>query len=156
MYKILIYILLLNCVFSQNISGTIQNESGKKLEGVNIFIPVLNRGTYSDTNGMFNIRKLPSTSLAVHFTMIGYESQILIFKINSEPITITMLKSVIEMEPIVVSGGSDPSGGFCNRTSLNLGNSTLACAEEKPETHCTSCRPRWKSQPGKPEIHHQA
>ena len=105
MYKILINILLLNCVFSQNISGTIQNESGKKIEGVNIFIPVLNIGTSSDTDGMFYIRKLPSTSLAVHFTMIGYESQILIFKINSEPITITMLKSVIEMEPIVISGG---------------------------------------------------
>jgi len=104
-YIVLINTLFLNIIFSQNISGTIQNENEQYLEGVNVFIPILNKGTSSNSEGYFLLENLPKSSIEVHFTMVGYESQTKIVKTNSSNLQITLKESVIEMEPIVVSGG---------------------------------------------------
>ena len=102
---ILLITIITSIVFTQSISGTIQNENGQNLEGVNVFIPILNKGTSSNNEGFFLLDNLPPTIIEVHFTMIGYESQMKIVKTNSTNLKITLSESVIEMEPIVVSGG---------------------------------------------------
>lgn len=103
--KILFSFLLLQIIFSTNISGIVQNIIGEKLYGVNVFIPILNKGTSSNSEGFFNLEKLPQNSVEVHFRMLGYESQIHLLKTESHLITVTMKESIIKMEPIVVYGG---------------------------------------------------
>ena len=102
---ILLIIFITNIVFTQSISGTIQNEKEQNLESVNVFIPILNKGTSSNNKGFFLLDNLPTTTIEVHFSMVGYESQTKIVKTNSTNLKITLSESVIEMEPIVVSGG---------------------------------------------------
>ena len=104
-YIVLINTLFLNIIFSQNISGTIQNENEQTLEDVNVFIPILNKGTSSNSEGYFLLENLPNSSIEVHFTMVGYESETKIIKTNSSDLQIILKESVIKMEPIVVSGG---------------------------------------------------
>ena len=57
----LFFILSCYCVLvqSQTISGVIVDGENKALEGVNIFIQELQKGTVTDVNGEFQLTQLP-------------------------------------------------------------------------------------------------
>ncbi len=87
----------------KNIKGTIVNEGGAPMVGVNVYIPSLHKGVTSNKSGKFILKDIPKKLVKVQFSMIGYE--VLILNSTDDLSIITMHESVIELEDVVVSGG---------------------------------------------------
>ncbi|MDR9400504.1 MAG: carboxypeptidase-like regulatory domain-containing protein [Psychroflexus sp.] len=51
-----------------SISGTVTEKEGNGIEYVEIFIPELNKGTVSDQEGKFTLKKVPAGQQLVVFT----------------------------------------------------------------------------------------
>jgi len=76
---ILLWLLLIsNFVISQNnIHGRIINAKEQTpVENVNVYIPELRRSTTSNDKGEFSFNNLPSTTLYIQFTSVGYKSEV--------------------------------------------------------------------------------
>lgn len=56
-------------------SGTVYDEDGKEMAGVNIIVHNTNTGTVSDRNGAFQLKAGKSKN--VHFSFVGYESVVI-------------------------------------------------------------------------------
>jgi len=77
-----IYFILLFTVFSfnsfsqktTNVVGTVTDEKGETLLGVNIKVKGVSKGTITDLNGKFNI-SMPGLSTILVFSYIGYETR---------------------------------------------------------------------------------
>ena len=93
----------LNTFCQNKIEGFIIDENKNKLEGVNIYLPTIHKGTISDKDGKFIIENIPNQNVKVQFSMLGYET--LIINISAEFSEIVLHKSIIEIEEVVVSGG---------------------------------------------------
>ncbi len=91
-------------LFGQNITGTIFDEYGETLPGVNITIKGLERGTISDFDGHFDIT-VPDMSSILIFSYLGYETQEL--KADNNPMRITMRESAQALEEFIVIGYQD-------------------------------------------------
>ncbi|MBN2817570.1 MAG: TonB-dependent receptor, partial [Bacteroidales bacterium] len=88
---------------SQNvfINGTVQDNTGQPLPGVNIIVEGTTTGTITDSNGKYSI-EAPSSGTLV-FNFIGFSSQTV--PINGrQVIDVTMQPSDISLEEIVVVG----------------------------------------------------
>ena len=68
-----IFLVPLVC-FSQSIKGKITNEEGSPIYGVKIHVENTYLVTYTDPDGMYEIKKLPSGAVRIIYTMPGYES----------------------------------------------------------------------------------
>lgn len=103
-------LILLTCVFisasvvAQNTSqvqGTVFDESGNALPGVNVTVKGTRTGTSTDTTGKFAINAKSGQTLV--FTRVGYSlNEILIS--NQDPITIRLNRSSSSLEDVVVIG----------------------------------------------------
>ena len=92
----------LNTFCQNKIEGFIIDENKNKLEGVNIYLPTIHKGTISDKDGKFVIENITNQNVKVQFSMLGYET--LIINISAEFSEIVLHKSIIEIEEVVVSG----------------------------------------------------
>ena len=91
------------------LSGSVSdNETGKKLESVNIFLPELQRGTVSDNNGNYSIENLPKGSFSIQFSYVGYKSKILTVYLsdNSVELNVSLTPSELEIGEVVVLGNN--------------------------------------------------
>jgi iron complex outermembrane receptor protein len=110
-----IFILFLIFLFSQKLTaqtflkGTIKDlENNSPLRSVTVFIPELQKGTASDSSGMFSLETPSSGIVNMQFTMIGYKSQVKTVNLAD---TITDLKidmesSATELEEVVVTSNN--------------------------------------------------
>lgn len=103
-----IFILFLNTigfVFAQDhldISGKITDIQGEALPGVNVVVKGSTRGTLTDVEGYFELKKVPVTSNLL-FTYIGYKS--IERTLGSQTsFSITMEEDIAALETIVVVG----------------------------------------------------
>jgi TonB-dependent starch-binding outer membrane protein SusC len=77
-----IYFMVLFAFFSfgsfaqktTNVVGTVTDERGETLPGVNVLVKGISKGTVTDINGKFTI-SLPGSSNVLMFSYIGYESK---------------------------------------------------------------------------------
>ena len=102
--------IVLSCSIIQaqsNIKGKIINQDSLPLEGANIYIPELNKGTISNKDGYYELRNLPNGEIKLQVSFIGHANRIqTIFISGFETIfNITLVASAIEAEEIVVTGG---------------------------------------------------
>ena len=112
LYLTMAFVLLLANIFvygQVNISGTITDKQSKeKLEGVNVFIQELQRGTISGENGFYEFKNLPTGSFSIQFTRLGYKT--IIERISADKLNIklniNLLPTNIEMQEVVVVGNS--------------------------------------------------
>lgn len=58
---------------SQNLSGRVTDTSGAPLVGASVSVPSLQRGTIADVDGRYRIERLPSDTLSVAFSFVGFE-----------------------------------------------------------------------------------
>ncbi|MBL4939862.1 MAG: carboxypeptidase-like regulatory domain-containing protein, partial [Lutibacter sp.] len=59
----------------QKVSGIITNSQNKPLLGVEVYIEDLQKGTSTTKNGHYELTNLPSTSIKITVTYIGFETQ---------------------------------------------------------------------------------
>lgn len=106
-YFFILSIIISNIVFSDSISGIVIDENNQKpIENANIYLPALNKGTLSDSNGEFNISNLPDSKIQIQISYIGYESIIRTVHSNSKNLRFELSQKSFRTEEIVVSGGS--------------------------------------------------
>lgn len=58
-----------------SISGKVVNQKNEVLPGANIFIPTLELGTVSDSDGTYQLASVPSGSVTIEVSFIGYQKQ---------------------------------------------------------------------------------
>jgi iron complex outermembrane receptor protein len=59
--------------FSQTINGTITNQDGEALYGAKVSVLGTQLGTYSDPEGMYSLKKVPTQAFFVAYELDGYE-----------------------------------------------------------------------------------
>ncbi|MEL7833118.1 TonB-dependent receptor [Fodinibius sp. Rm-B-1B1-1] len=76
------------------------------IPGVNIYIPKLDKGAATDTEGAFSISSIPPGSYEMKFSFIGYQTQrraVTIEEAETLELTVRLLSSQIKMEGITVT-----------------------------------------------------
>ncbi|WP_345006873.1 TonB-dependent receptor [Snuella lapsa] len=107
--KLIINMLLclsIASVQAQNIleGSVVETTSQKGLAFVNVYLPDLEKGTYTDEDGSFNISGLPSGNYTLIVSALGYETFSLRTTIPSNaPLTISLTPSAIEIESVIIS-----------------------------------------------------
>ncbi len=122
-------------VHAQNILEGIVTEyqDNKPLPAVNIVLPELLKGTYSDTGGHYRIENLPNGRFLVRFSFIGYESIIKKVEFIGKPVTVNvrMKPAVIQSQEVVVSG-SFTEAQHNNSIQINTLNSKTISSNASP------------------------
>jgi iron complex outermembrane receptor protein len=101
-------ILSYNISNAQNkITGKITNQDNLPLIGASIFIPDMNKGTISNSNGTYELSNLPNGKIKIQFSTLGYTNRIETVDLNGNSLELNIIlnQKAIEMETIVVSGG---------------------------------------------------
>ncbi|MFW6100865.1 MAG: carboxypeptidase-like regulatory domain-containing protein [Bacteroidota bacterium] len=101
----------LTLTHAQNtLQGTIKDmETDKTIEGVHVFVPELQKGTITNTDGTFELNNLPEGIFKVQFSHIGYKNIIRNVTIASDTvdeIRIVLEPTVIQSEAVVISAGN--------------------------------------------------
>nr|MBC8410804.1 carboxypeptidase-like regulatory domain-containing protein [Paracoccaceae bacterium] len=93
--------------YSQNTENTIKgkviNKNKEAIEGVNVYLPELHKGTITDKNVKFSIENISNFNVKIQFSMIGYET--LVANASEKKVEVILNTSIIELEDVVVSGG---------------------------------------------------
>ncbi len=95
---------------SQNsvLRGRLIENPENPLAGVNVYLEGTVLGTASDDNGYFEVRRIPSGTYRLRFSMIGYANIDTLIRITQPEIdigTITMLPVALQTSTIVVTAG---------------------------------------------------
>lgn len=107
-FIICVMILSYHISNAQNkITGKITDQNNLPLNGASIFVPDMNKGTISNSNGTYELSNLPNGKIKIQFSFLGYINRIetVVFKGESMVLNIELTPSVLELEEIVVSGG---------------------------------------------------
>lgn len=102
-YMILIY----HVANAQNkISGKIIDQNKQPLIGATVFIPDMNKGTVSNSNGDYELANLPNGKVIIQFLYVGYTSCIETAELNRQntELNINLRQISVEMEALVVTG----------------------------------------------------
>lgn len=112
--------LLLACslqVFAQNsVTGTVKDDTGQNLPGVNVLIKGTTGGTTTDSDGAFRISA--SSSDVLIFSFIGYKTQEVAVN-NQTVISVDMESDLTSLDEIVVVGyGSQKKSDLTGSVSI--------------------------------------
>jgi iron complex outermembrane recepter protein len=107
-------IILLMLIFSSQLTyaqgiltGKVVDENNSPLSGATLFIPEMNMGTVSDTEGHYRLSNLPIGKLQIQCSYVGFSRWIETIDLTGGDIEliIRLFKTTIEAEEIVVTGG---------------------------------------------------
>jgi len=89
------------------ITGKITDQDNLPLIGVSIFVPDMNKGTVSNSNGIYVLSNLPNGKIKIQYSMLGYTNRIETVELNKNSLELNVIlkQTAIEMEEIIVSGG---------------------------------------------------
>jgi vitamin B12 transporter len=104
-------IIIFNIVFAESISkisGKVVAGNGDNLAYVNVYFIDSLEGAMTNEYGQFLINTTKYGDRILYFTHIGYEEQSIEINVNSEPqvLSITLIRSFVEIDPISVSTSS--------------------------------------------------
>lgn len=85
-----------------NITGTVKDQSGDPMPGVNVIIKGTTTGVATDINGTYSIN-VPNESAVLVFSLIGFSTQESVVG-NRQIINIEMIEDSRELEEVVVVG----------------------------------------------------
>jgi len=102
-YLTLVFMTLAAFAFAQDrvVSGTVRDESGSPMPGVNVIVSGTTNGTVSDVSGKYSLSVGSGAKLL--FSFIGYTSQEVEVG-NSTVVDVSMKVDVTELSEIVVTG----------------------------------------------------
>ncbi|MFD2592260.1 SusC/RagA family TonB-linked outer membrane protein [Aquimarina hainanensis] len=103
-YKMLVLALFMSCItFAQQkkISGTVTDDKGLPLPGVNILIKNVNKGTQTDFDGNYSIEV--NKGAVISFSFIGFNEQEIVVG-DQNVINIQLSTAAAELDEVVVVG----------------------------------------------------
>lgn len=92
-------------ICAQNkLSGTVSDTKNNPLAGVSIYAPEIHKGTITDADGKYTLSNLPSGSVKLIFTYIGYATKehTTIIK-NESSLDVVLEESIHQMDQVIVS-----------------------------------------------------
>ena len=101
--------LLLQVSFAQNtISGKITNILNETpLNRVTIYIPELERTTLSNDQGMYTFTDLPTATIRLQFTMVGFSSVVKVVDSKSTPsLNVQLTTSISQLQEVAVTSNN--------------------------------------------------
>ena len=99
----LLFMLCTVTAFAQiSIRGTVSDEAGATLPGVNVMVKGTITGTATDVNGNYTI-SVPNTNAVLVFSFVGYTTQEMMVG-NQTAINIILSEAASELEEVVVIG----------------------------------------------------
>jgi TonB-linked SusC/RagA family outer membrane protein len=108
---------------AQTVSGTVTDDSGETIPGVNVLVKGTSVGTITDIDGSYSIN-MPDGSNILVFSFIGYQTQEVNVG-NSNQIDIEMESSLSEMDEIVVIGFGEMSREVLTTSVTKVDNKVL-------------------------------
>ncbi|WP_461532909.1 SusC/RagA family TonB-linked outer membrane protein [Sinomicrobium sp.] len=117
-----------NVLFAQSVEGTVVDEEGVPLPGVNIVIRGTTQGTSSDFDGNYVLQNVPENAV-LEFSYIGFKTQEI--RVDGKTtINVTMASDSQQLEEVVIVGTSMRKGDLTGAI-VNVDNEVL---EERPVT----------------------
>ncbi len=112
--------------FAQNsVSGTIQDESGGQLPGVNVSIENSSKGTASDFDGNYSLDNLEEGNYTLVFSFLGYKTQKKTLSIKgSSKLNIVMQEDATQLDDVVVTGVVNPRSKLQSSVSVSSVSTT--------------------------------
>ena len=89
------------------VEGTVTDARGRPLPGVNVYAPDLERGTATGADGAYRLAGLPTRSLALRFSFVGYETavrQVTPAPGGSVTLDVSMTPSLLRGAEVTVTG----------------------------------------------------
>ncbi len=107
-YLIVLFALFSICAFAQtnfNVVGSVIDEKGETLPGVNVKVKGISKGTITDVNGKFNLSLSDASSILV-FSYIGYETKEM--KVTpAKPMSIVLKEVSNSLNEVMIVGYQD-------------------------------------------------
>lgn len=107
MKKLLLFLFLgINAtIYAQEISGVITDNQNNPLPNVDVFIEDLKIGTSTNADGYYILRNLPSTSVDITFSFLGFKTVHRIVEVTDSPVSlnITLEESVFNMDEVIIA-----------------------------------------------------
>jgi iron complex outermembrane receptor protein len=104
---IILFLLGANIISAQGIiKGNISNADTKEsMVGVAVFIPELQKGTFSDKNGEYMLRNIPKGKFTIQFSYLGFETKNESVEVNSneQKLDVELVSTYIYTPEVVVS-----------------------------------------------------
>ncbi|MEA3505394.1 MAG: carboxypeptidase-like regulatory domain-containing protein, partial [Bacteroidota bacterium] len=119
----LIFLMLLSIsAKAVSISGKVINSDTKEtLPGVSVFVKNTVLGTSSDINGDFQLKNIPTDSVTVVFSFVGFKMQELNFSNNNlDSIIIELQPSSISLQEVVISTAKNQLKSFEQTTPVSV------------------------------------
>ncbi len=107
---IILSILLVSKVDASFINGTVYDEKGAPLPGVNVIIKKTTLGTITDSNGFYSVDIGERKNVTLVFSAIGFETQEI--KVGSKKLIDVTMTAAVQLEEVVVTGYAKPRFGF--------------------------------------------
>ena len=107
LFIICILIFTCNITNAQNkITGKITDQENQLLPGATIFIPDLNKGTISNSDGQYELANLPNGKITIQYSFVGYINVIETVELNGEAVelNIKLKNTTIEAGEVIISG----------------------------------------------------
>jgi TonB-linked SusC/RagA family outer membrane protein len=131
-------IFLMGSIYAQErtVSGTVFDNTGMSLPGVNVVIKGTTTGVVTDLDGKFSI-KVPNNQTVLEVRYVGYESQEITVG-DQTSIKITLAESVKEIDQIIVIGygtqkKSDLTGAVASISAKDLKSVPMTRIDEAME-----------------------
>ena len=88
-----------------SVEGTVTDGEGQPLPGVNVYVPDLERGTVTRADGAYRLAGLPTRSLALRFSFVGYETDVRqVAPGGSVTLDVQMTPSLLRGAEVTVTG----------------------------------------------------
>ena len=100
--NLLLFAAVFNVFGQRAITGTVRDDSGNTLPGVNVVVTGTTVGAMTDIDGQYRL-SVPAGSTTLTFSFIGMETQVVTIG-NQATINVTMQSDAIGLEEIIVVG----------------------------------------------------
>ena len=109
-YLLMLILFGIHFTQAQNVTGTISDESGAPIAGVNVIEKGTSSGVVSDFNGTYSIAVGPTATLI--FSYVGYNS--ITVEVNNQTIINVTMQEGVSLDEVVLVGSRSPK-----RTALD-------------------------------------
>lgn len=133
--KKLLFLLLclpLSILAQSTLSGSVLDNLGQPLAGVNILVKGTQNGTASDFDGNFSLSNVTKGDVIL-FSFVGFKNQELVFN-NQKEVTISMSEDALQLDDVVVIGygtakKQDATGSVASLGTKDFNKGSVVTAE---------------------------
>ncbi len=120
----LLFLMLfsVSAIFAQStISGTVKDQSGMPLGGVNVILRGTTKGSVSDFDGNYSINNVENGTYALNATFLGYKAFSKSITVQGKDVTInfTMAEDAATLDEVVVTGVVNPKSKIESSVSVS-------------------------------------